>query len=218
MSYNYKHKQFLQHFMYARMVSETDAKQLNQTLFSNENVEHTIELINNKITPLEFSINRVVCEQNGDINYVFIATFVNNFNVKLDPNKVLFAKLVDYIIMQGGSVSYDEVISFNSEISVTLLESFFTHKYLITDKNRKIFLSPLTISELEQYLVEKMANNKCSGCLNIIVYGVRCKSCKQFAHGYCLNTYFNNVGSKKCPKCSNQMSYEWNPIRIFDKL
>lgn len=218
MAYSNKHKQFLQYFMHARMVSETNAIKLNHTLFSNDNIENTIELINSKIIPLEFKINRVVCEQNGDACYVFVATFVNDFNVKHDPSKAMFAELVNYIIIAGGSVPYEDVITFNSQMSDTLLNSFLMHKYLITDNNRNIFLSPLAISELEEYLVDKFLDKRCSGCLSIVVHGVQCKSCKQFAHGPCLSAYFKNVGGEKCPKCSTKLCSGWNPVTVFNEF
>lgn len=218
MAYNDKHKQFLQYFMQERNVPKDIAKNINGFLFPDKKLDDVIELINIKIVPLEFKINKVVCEQNGNIHYVFIATFLDNFNTKQDPNKLIFRDIVNYIITAGGCVSYDELINFNSKMSDTLLDNFFTHKYLIADEDKNIFLSPLAISELEGYLAEKFDNKRCMCCMNVVGHGIECQSCQKYAHGYCLTKYSRNVGNKKCPKCSNEITIEWNPKTVVNEL
>lgn len=204
--------------MQVRIVLEYEAKIINDTLFPHETLQNTIELINSKIIPLEQQIIQVMCEQNGEVNYVFIAMFVDDFNVEHDPNKVLFINLANYIITKGGSVHFDDIMMFNDEMSAKKLEVFLTNKYLIVDKCKNIFLSPLAIKEMEVYLNENFVDRKCSGCLNIVVYGIECESCKKLAHGPCLIRYFENVGSEKCLNCSKRIRYEWNPLIVFNEF
>lgn len=218
MAYNEKHKQFLQYFMQHRTVPEDDTKKINNFLFPNTLIDNTIELINIKIAPLELKINKVVCEQNGVTNYVFIATFVNNFNTKQDPSKVIFSKIVKYIIEADGCVPYDELINFDSKITDTLLDHFFTNKYLIADKDKNIFLSPLAISELEGYLAEQFNEKRCMCCMSVVGHGIKCQSCKKYVHGHCLTIYLKNIGNEKCPKCFEKLIVQWNPITIVNQL
>ncbi|XP_025207352.1 non-structural maintenance of chromosomes element 1 homolog [Melanaphis sacchari] len=218
MAYNDKHRQFLQYFMHERMVSENDAKSVSNILFPEKDIDIIIELINTKISPLEFKINKVICEQDGIVTYVFIATFLDDFNTKPDTSKIIFGRLVNHIIALGGSVTYDEVMTFSTNITDSQLDNFFASKYLIADKDKNIFLSPLTISEMEGYLTEKFPDKRCMGCLSIVGHGIKCPSCENFAHGHCLTTYFNNVGSKKCPKCSKTLNVSWNSITAVNKL
>lgn len=218
MAYNNKHKQFLQYFMQERNVPIDIAKKVNSFLFPDKRLDDIIELINIKIAPLEFKINKVICEQNGDISYVFIATFLDNFNTKQDPSKLIFSEIVNYIIAANGSVSYDELINFNSRMSDTLLDNLFNHKYLIADKDKNIFLSPLAINELEGYLAGKFNDKRCMCCMNVVGHGIQCQSCQKYVHGHCLTQYFKNVDNKKCPKCSEKITIEWNPITIVNKL
>ncbi|XP_060852247.1 non-structural maintenance of chromosomes element 1 homolog [Rhopalosiphum padi] len=218
MAYNNKHRRFLQYFMHERMVSENDAKKVNEIIFPEKIIDDVIELINIKISPLEFKINKVVCEQNGNVTYVFIATFLDDFNIKPDPSKINFGRLVNHIIASGGSVTYDEIMTSCKTISDTQLDNFFTSKYLIADEDKNIYLSPLAISELEGYLTDKFQDKRCMGCLSIVGHGIKCPSCDKFAHGHCLTAYFNNVGSKKCPKCSNTLNINWNSITTVNKL
>lgn len=212
------HRQLLQYFMRERMVSENDAKKVIQILFPEKNIDNVIELINSKISPLEFKINKVVCEQNGNVAYVFIATFVDDFNAKQDPSKIIFGGLVNYIFDSGGSVTYDQLMTFSKNMSDSQLDNFFASKYLIADEDKNIFLSPLAISELEGYLIEKFQDKKCMGCMSIVGHGIKCQSCEKFAHGHCLTAYFKNVGSKKCPKCSKALDVSWNLITTVNNL
>jgi len=200
------------------MVSEVDAKKVVKILFPEKNIDDIIELINTKISPLEFKINKVVCEQNGDIAYVFIAMFIEDFNTKQDPSKIIFGKIVNHIFASGGSITYDQLKEFSENISDTQLDNFFASKYLIADEDKNIFLSPLAISELEGYLTEQFQDKRCMGCMSIVGHGIKCPSCENFAHGHCLTTYFKNVGSKKCPKCSKMLDVSWNSITIVDNL
>lgn len=218
MAYNDKHKQFLQYFMQTRMVSENDAINVNNILFPEKNIDNAIELINTKISPLEFKINKVVCEQNANVKYVFIATFLDDFNAKQDPSKVLFGGIVNHIIDSGGSVTYDELMKHFKNLSDSHLDTFFTSKYLIADEDKNIFLSPLAISELEGYLIEKFQDKKCMACMSIVGHGIKCQSCGKFVHGHCLTAYFKNVGSKKCPKCSKTLDVSWNSIETVNNL
>lgn len=218
MAYNDKHRQFLQYFMHERIVFENDAKKTNDILFPEKKIDDIVQLINTKICPLEFKINKVVCEQNGNVTYVFIATFLDNFNAKLDPSKVMFGKIVNHIVTSGGSVTYDEIITSFKNLSDTQLDNFFASKYLIADKDKNIFLSPLAISEFEGYLTEQFEDKRCMGCLSIVGHGIKCPSCEKFAHGHCLTAYFKNIGSKKCPKCSNTLNVSWDSITTVNTL
>lgn len=218
MAYSIKHKQFLQHFMRERIVSERDAKKINNILFPDNLLDNTIELINGKIAPLELKINKSVCEQNGDINYVFICNFSDNdFKVKPDPRKEIFKQLVNYIFEKDGSVSYDEAIMFNNHMSDTMMTTFFTNKYLVADKDNNIFLSALALNELEGYLVQLFHEKKCVSCMSIVSHGIKCPSCAHYVHGHCLTKYFKNIEKKKCPRCSTQLSVEWRPIEVVNK-
>lgn len=200
--------------MNQRLVSENDAIKINKFLFYNKDIDSTIELINSKITPLEFKINKTVCEQNGDVNYVFIASLFDDFNLKKDPYKIMFSKLVDYIIEAGGSIMYDEATMFHNNMTKNILDAFFSNKYLVTDNERNIFLSSLAISELEGYLAAKFPDKTCMGCMRFVGHGIKCQSCGKFAHRLCLNTYFKNSHSQKCLKCSQHLSVDCNPITI----
>lgn len=202
--------------MLKRSLSEVDAKSIHKIIFSHEDLDNTIELLNSKIAPIEFKINKVVCEQNGKIDYVFIATFVDEF--KQDPNKLMFNKLVNYIIEAGGRVQFEDAINFDSKMSKTLMENFFQNKYLCLDDDQNIYLSSLALSELEGYLAEKFNRKRCMCCMGIVAQGIRCQSCEQLAHGHCLNAYFENVRSQKCPKCSNQLPVEWNPVSVVNQI
>lgn len=209
--------------MHERIVTETDVKKINGILFPTNTIEYTIELINTKIVPLEFKINKVICEQNGIVYYVFIATFNDDSIGKLDPNRKLFIEFANYIIEAGGSVSYAELltISINELLEKTrdkTIDNFFTKKYLIADQDKNVFLSPMAINELEGYLVNKFREKKCMGCMSVVGHGVKCDSCKNFAHAHCLFSYFKNVDSKKCPKCSKELSVEWKPITVVYEL
>lgn len=218
MAYKKEHKQFLQYFMHERIITENNAKKINSILFPEETIKDTIETINSKLVPLELKINKVKCEQNGDVYYVFIAMFNDEF-WKPDPNKKIFVELANYIIEAGGMISYAEILIFNNNaISDMLLDNFFKKKYLIADNNKNIFLSPLAINELEGYIVNKFGEKKCMGCISVVGHGIKCDSCKNYAHGHCLSSYFKNVGSKKCPNCSESLSVEWNPITVVQKL
>ncbi|KAL5236427.1 hypothetical protein ACI65C_003837 [Semiaphis heraclei] len=218
MAYNDNHRKLLQYFMHERMVSEIDAKKVVKILFPEKNIDNIIELINIKISPLEFKINKVVCEQNGNIAYVFIATFLNNFNAKQDPSKIIFSKIVNHIFDLGGSITYDQLMTIFNNLSDTQLDNFFASKYLIADEDKNIFLSPLAISELEGYLIEQFQDKKCMGCMSIVGHGIKCQSCENVAHGHCLTSYFKNVGSKKCPKCSKTLDVNWNSITTVNNL
>lgn len=218
MAYNDKHKQLIQYFMYERAVSEDEAKNVNNKLFPGKNIDDTIEIINSKIDPLEIKINKVICDQNGNISYVLIATFLDEFNTKPDPKKLIFREIVDLIMTSGGSIPYDNLIMFNSKVDDKILEDYFTHKYLVADQNENIFLSPLAISELEGYLVEKFKEKRCVCCMNFVGNGIECPFCKKLVHGHCVTAYFSSVGNKKCPKCSNLLNIEWLPIDINNKL
>ncbi|CAI6362067.1 unnamed protein product [Macrosiphum euphorbiae] len=218
MAYNDMHRQVLQYFMHERIVSEKDAKKVIQILFPGKDNDNIIELINSKISPLEFKINKVVCEQNGNVAYVFIATFIEDFNAKPDPSKIIFGGLVNHIFASGGSVTYDQLMTFSKNMSDTQLDNFFASKYLIADEDKNIFLSPLAISELEGYLSEKFQDKRCMGCMSIVGHGIKCPFCEKFAHGHCLTAYFKNVGSKKCPKCSKQLDISWNTIKTVNTL
>lgn len=205
MDFHAKHKQFLQYFMRERMVLEEDCKKISNVLFPENNFNDIIEVLNLKITPLEFKINKVVCEQNGKTWYVFIATFIDDFNIKQDPIKLEFIKLVDYILAAGGSVKYDNILNYSSNSDS--LMNFFKNNYLMMDDNQNVFLSPLAISELEGYLANKYKDKRCMICMSIVGNGIKCQSCNMFAHGYCLTTYFKNIGITKCPKCSKQLLF-----------
>lgn len=219
MAYNDKHRQLLQYFMIQRIVSVEKAVKVHNVLFPEKNIENTIELINNKICSLEFKINKIISEQNGDISYVFVALFVDDFkDLKPDKKKIIFKEIVDYIIAAGGCVPSSALREFNSQMTDTLLDEYFTNKYLVADEHKHIYLSPLAISELEGYLADKFKEKRCMGCMSIVIHGVKCESCMQYAHGNCLNSYFNNVGYKKCPKCSKELGFEWNPIEVFNDL
>lgn len=213
-TYDVKHMQFLQHFMDHRLVSENDAIKINKLLFHNKDIDTTINLINSKITPLEFKINKTVCEQNGDVNYVFIATFFDDFNSKKDLNKVMFTQLVNHIIEAGGSITYDDATSFHSNVTNDILDAFFDSKYLLTDDEKNIFLSPLAISELEGYLADKFPDKTCMGCMKFVVHGIKCQSCGKFVHRQCLTEYFKNSGTQNCLKCTQRLSVDCNPITI----
>lgn len=204
--------------MYERAVSEEEAKNVNSKLFPEKNVDDTIEIVNSKIVPLEIKINKVICDQNGNVNYVLIATFLNNFNAKPDPKRLMFREIVDFIMAAGGSIPYDNLIIFNSKLAGEILDNYFAHKYLVADQNENIYLSPLALSELEGYLAEKFKEKRCMCCMNIVGNGIECPSCKKIAHGHCVTAYFSNVPHKKCPKCSNQLNVEWLPIDINNKL
>lgn len=218
MAYSIKHKQFLQHFMRERIVSERDAKKINNILFPEKLLDDTIEIINSKIVPLELKINKSVSEQNGDISYVFICHFFDDdFKVKPDPRKEIFKQLINYIFEKNGSVPYDEAIMFNNQMSEAMMTTFFTNKYLVADKNNNIFLSVLAISELEGYLAQLFHEKKCMGCMSVVSYGIKCPSCAHYVHGPCLTEYYRNIGNEKCPHCSTQLSVEWRPIEIVNK-
>jgi hypothetical protein len=205
--------------MHERIVTKIDAEKINSILFPEDTIKETIALINSKIVPLEFKINQVICEQNGDVYYVFIATFNDDSNCKPDPDKKIFIELANYIIEAGGLVPYAELLMFNKNgISDMLLDNFFTKKYLTADKDKNIFLSPLAINELEGYLVNKFREKKCMCCMSVVGHGFKCDSCENFAHGHCLLLYFKNVHCKKCPKCYKMLSVEWNPIKIMYEL
>lgn len=204
--------------MHHRLLSENDANKINKLLFSDTKLDFTIELINSKIIPLEFKINKTVCEQNGEVSYVFIATFFDDFNSKKDPSKVMFIKLVDYIVGAGGSVPHDEVMTFHNNMSQPCLSAYFDNKYLVADNDLNIFLSPLAISELEGYLADKFADKTCMGCMKFVGHGIKCQSCGKFAHRQCLDAYFKNSGCQKCLKCSQQLSVDCNPITINYQL
>jgi len=199
------------------MVSESDTQKIIDVLFPGKTVDNIIELINTKIVPLEFKINKLTCEQNDEINFVFIAMFVDDFNTKPEQSKIIFKEIVNYIIEAGGSVSYNEILQHNN-MSETLMDYFFSNKYLITDNDNNIFLSPLAISELEGYLIEKYSSRKCMGCMSVVVHGIKCPSCELYVHGFCLMTYFKNVNSKKCLKCFNPLIVDWSSIEIVNKL
>lgn len=218
MAYNDQHIQFLQYFMHERVVLQNVAQDINNILFPNTDLGDTINLINNKIAPLEFKINKVVCEQNGADLYVFIATFVDDFNTKQDPHKVIFGELATLIINADGSIPYDELIlKSNSQILTNdLINDFFANKYLITDENKNIFLSPLALSELEGYLAENFKNKRCMSCMSFVGHGTQCHSCAWYAHGHCLTAYFNSIDNNKCPKCSNILNVDWKPMNIFN--
>lgn len=204
--------------MQERMVSESEAKKINQVLFPEKVIDNTIEIINTKIVPLEFKINKTVCEQNGKTSYVFVSMFIDEFKAKPDPVKIMFKLLVDFIMTSGGSVPFDEVIKFNDQMSNTLMHTFFSNKYLMVDNDSNIFLSTLAISELEGYLAEKFKEKRCMGCMSIVGHGIKCPSCEQFVHGHCLAAYFKNISSKKCPKCSKQLSVEWKSIEVINQI
>lgn len=220
MAYNNNHKQFLQYFMHERMVFQKDAQNINNILFPNTDLDNTINFINSKIIPLEFKINKVVCEQNDKSIYVFIATFVDDFNTKQDSSKILFCELVNFIINANGSIPYDELIlKFDSELlTVDIINNFFTNKYLIADKNNNIFLSPLAINELEGYLVENFKEKRCMSCMGFVGQGINCYSCGQFAHRHCLSVYFKRIGNYKCPKCSKILCVDWKITTVFNEL
>lgn len=213
MTYNDQHKQLLQYFMQERMVSETQAKKVNSVLFPGKNIDNIIQLINCKIIPFDLKINKVACEQNGDIFYVFISIFVDDLNAKYDSNKAIFIKLVDYIITAGGSAPLDKVLTINSQMSEKVLDTFFSNKYCIADQADNILLTALAINELEGYLVDKFNEKRCMCCMNIVIYGVHCQSCGKFAHGYCLTKYCKEIGSIKCLKCSKN-NIEWGSVEI----
>ncbi|XP_050429111.1 uncharacterized protein LOC126838610 [Adelges cooleyi] len=216
MAYSEKHKQFLQYFMFNRMVTEEDANIVNGSLFPEKDLDNTIELINTKIAPLEFKISKRVCEQDSNIYYAFIALFVDDFNCKTDPVKTLFVEIVNFVILSGGVVPYDEMIAkyttFNTFYDI--LDNLFRRKYLTADAEKNIYLSPLAVSELDGYLVEKFSSKKCMGCMSVVAYGIQCVSCNKFIHGHCLTTYSKNIGSAKCPKCSQKIVSSWTPISI----
>ncbi|XP_050534926.1 non-structural maintenance of chromosomes element 1 homolog [Daktulosphaira vitifoliae] len=220
MAYTEKHKQFLQYFMFNRMVLEEDVKNINANLFPGKQLDDTVELINTKILPLEFKISKTICEQNGSINYTFIALFVDEFNCKVDPIKKLFADIVNFIISSGGCAPYNEMIenykNFNSFDNS--LDVLFEKKYLTADPEKNIYLTPLAISELEGFLVEKYISRRCMGCMSIVVYGIQCSSCNDFIHGHCLTSYSLSVGSQKCPKCYHKISVSWIPLNVGQSL
>lgn len=218
MAYHDKHKQFLQFFMQERIVSEHTAKKMNDVLFSEKTIDNTIEIINTKIVPLEFKINKTVCEQNGNIDYVFVSMCVDEFKAKQDQAKIMFKLLVDCIMLSGGSIPYYQAIRFNEQMSDAMLNTFFSNKYLVADNDNNIFLSPVAISELEGYLAEKFKEKRCMGCKSIVSYGIKCPSCEKFVHGHCLTDYFKNTKSKKCPNCSKQISLEWNIVDVNNQL
>lgn len=213
MAYNDQHIQLLQYFMQERMVSETQAKKVNSVLFPGKNVDNIIQLINCRIVSFYLKINKVTCEQNGDIFYVFISTFDNDLNTKHDSNKVIFIKLVDYIITAGGSAPLDNVLTINNQMSEEVMDTFFSNKYCIADQADNIFLTALAINELEGYLVEKFSDKRCMCCMNIVIHGVHCQSCGKYAHGHCLTKYCKNIGSIKCLKCSKN-DIEWGSFEI----
>jgi len=204
--------------MHERMVPEINAQKVIKLVFPEKDVDNIIELINIKITPLEFKINKVVCEQNGDVSYVFISTFIDNFNTKPDPSKIIFGEIVNHIFDSGGSITYDQLMTFAKNISDAQLDNYFDSKYLISDEDKNIYLSPLAISELEGYLIEKFQDKRCMGCMSIVAHGIKCQSCEKFAHGHCLTAYFQNVGSNKCPKCSKIIDVSWNSITTVNNL
>lgn len=206
--------------MHERVVTGIDAEKINSTLFPEKTIKETIELINSKIVPLEFKINQVICEQNGDVYYVFIATFNDDSNCKPDPDKKIFVELANYIIEAGGLVPYVELLLMFNKIGLSdiLLDNFFTKKYLIADKDKNIFLSPMAINELDGYLVNNFKKKKCMCCMSVVGYGLKCDICENFAHGHCMLSYFKNLGCNRCPKCSKELSVEWNPITFEFKL
>lgn len=197
-----------------RLVSENDAIKINKLLFSNKDIDSTLELVNSKLMPLEFKINKTVCEQNGEVIYTFMASFFDDFNSKKNPNKIMFSKLIDYIIKSDGSILYNDATIFHSNMTKNILDDFFDNKYLVSDNEQNIFLSPLAISELEGYLATKFPDKTCMGCMRFVGHGIKCGSCGKFAHRQCLSTYFKNSGSQKCLKCSQQLSVDCNPIKI----
>lgn len=221
MAYNDKHKQLLQYFMHERMVSEHKALMVNKFLFGDKILDNHIELINLKIAPLEFKINKTVGEEDGKINYVFIATFVDDFT-KQESSKVIFRALVLYIMKSGGSVAYWEALKFNSQMNESLMRVFFNNKYLIADSNDNVFLSPLAICEMDGYLAEHFNEKRCMACKSIVSHGVKCTSCGQFGHGLCLDKYFTSIDpnkqNKKCPKCTKEIDFNWAPIEIVKKF
>lgn len=219
MTYNDKHKQFLQYFMHERVVQQNAAFKLNKKLFPSVDLDDTIKFINTNIAPLEFKINKVVCEQNGEDLYVLVALFVDNFNDRQDPNKVIFGEIVTSIINADGSLPYGELIlRYNSQLTEDLIENFFSNKYLITDKNKNIFLSPLAISELEGFLAKNYKNKRCMSCMRFVGQGTKCKSCGQYAHSLCLTEYFKRVGNANCPKCSKTLHIDWKPLDVFSEF
>lgn len=208
MAYTDQHRLLLQYFMQERMVSDSDAQNANSLWFPETNIDNTIQLINSKITQVEMKINKVECEQSGKIFYVFISRFLDDFNTKHDQSKVMFLKLVDYIVAAGGSAPINKVLTFNDKISNELMQHYFSNKYCVSDKADNIFLTALAISELEGYLVEKFKGKICMCCMSIVSHGVRCQSCGRFAHGHCLAEYCKNIGRDKCPKCSKN-NIDW---------
>lgn len=220
MAYTEKHKQFLQYFMFNRVVLEEDVKNINASLFPGKHLDDTIELINSKILPLEFKISKTICEQNGSINYTFIALFIDEFNSKVDPVKKIFADIVNFIVSSGGRSPYTGLIENYKHVNYfdASLNVLFEKKYLTADLEKNIYLAPLAISELEGYLVEKFISRRCIGCMSIVIYGIQCSSCNDFIHGHCLTSYSRNVGCQKCPKCSHKISANWIPLDIGQSI
>lgn len=204
--------------MMERMVPEDNAESVNKFLFESKFVDNTIELINSKILSLEFRINKIVCEQDGSVHYVFLSTFMDNFSSKLDVSKFVFKQLVRYIIEHDGCVSFSNALKFHNQMSYDLMKSYFTNHYFIGDSSDNIYLSPLAISELEGYLSEHFNERRCMTCMNIVSHGVKCQSCGQYGHGLCLKKYFTTVKNQKCPKCSKDIDFSWEPITIVQKF
>jgi len=120
--------------------------------------------------------------------------FLNNFELKLIGDRsyietFFFKKFVfpnlDWLLFKKKAKTIEKYLksSFFNEEYYNQFKYYYQQYYFLIYKNLK------------------ESKEKCPICFKKINKGIKCSTCKNYFHVYCLNKWFEKIEIKKCPIC-----------------
>ncbi|KAH3679955.1 hypothetical protein WICMUC_000698 [Wickerhamomyces mucosus] len=226
-------KLILFHAKSKELIKQKDDQDEQEAIAQERSLDHAIDLINQKLYPLDYKIAKVLNQEKGDSYYVYCntsedkpSTAATQFTTaEIDVIK----KLIDFIITEGGiNESYvigssnaikkvsSSITSYTASQSQQFLDKLVNSGWFNLSQNGKYSLSLKTLTELKSTLIEKYSKREegglidiCLGCKDIVTVGVRCpnQTCHIRLHEACENNYSRarRDQGRVCP-CGNDWS------------
>jgi Nse1 non-SMC component of SMC5-6 complex/RING-like domain len=180
---------------------------------SDENLQQTINMINEKISEYDQRIVKHRYGFNGLYYYIFnntavtsIAKLQNTFTqTELDFFKLILTDILEndelYIAPRTALNLQSSVKGILSKVRAEELIDMWTFCGYFYRDHDKIYLGPKSITELKEIL-QKMELNyikTCMLCEELCVWGIHCVLCKTPLHEDCIDKYV--ARTDKCPSC-----------------
>ncbi|XP_021926806.1 non-structural maintenance of chromosomes element 1 homolog isoform X2 [Zootermopsis nevadensis] len=179
-------------------------------------MEQAVSLINRVIKRFNMEIQCAQDEITSEKCYLFISTVENNITGKYTKYSAVelefFKKvLFEIVSSENGHVSSTVCLNLNSSLPGNMTKSDiealiekFCEDLWLSQKNGKVYLSLLSIVELEPLLTTAYEDsvNICCLCKHLVIQGYRCDKCFALLHLHCARLYTEGANRNTCPACS----------------